>query len=588
MSTLRTALRPHWGWPLRVGLALSGWLALAVTGALPDAAVLRVLITTAFLVPAPGLAAVRWVRPAARGERGRPVVLEAAFLALILSMCLALLTVEPFYLSGSFTTTRALAVLAVVTSALALLPVPARARHRAVPVVEEGASAGPATDPPSGPAADGAEATLEAVPGIRSAPTRGPAPRSRGRSAGRLPVAVVGAGPYGLATACHLRAARMPMRIFGEVMESWRVHMPQGMFLRTTAAASAIAAPERGHTFADFRTAQGMPPADDRRPVPLAEYVDYGRWFQERLVPELEPSRVRRIQPADGGFGLLLDSGEELLAASVVLATGAVPFAYVPRELHECVKAGMASHTSAHPDLSALAGLRVAVLGAGQSALESATLLHEVGAHPTLIARSATVVFESPPPPDGTSGHPRPAQQPLKPDSPLGRGWLRLACHHGGAAYRRLPAPARLHLLRTVPKPSGAWWLRERAQGRFPVLCGRTLLSALPRGGTVRLRLTDAHGRSETLVADHVLAATGYRVNVHRLGMLEPGLGQAVRTFAGAPLLSSGLESSVPGLYFTGLAAGPTFGPSLRFVSGTGFAARRLTGAVVARNTERP
>ncbi|MEV5437070.1 NAD(P)-binding domain-containing protein [Streptomyces sp. NPDC052682] len=558
---------------------MSGWLALTVMATLPDAAFLRVLITVAFLVLCPGLAAMRWVRPALWGDQGRPAVLETALLALVLSSCLTVLAVEPFYLSGSFTPTRALIALTAVTSALALLPKPASARPQAPHADNEGPTA-PVTDPEREPDTDRAQAAAEAVSGSASVPSRGPAPRSSKASGGRLPVAVVGAGPYGLATACHLRAARIPMRIFGEAMESWRVHMPGGMLLKTAAAASAIAAPEPGYTFADFRAARGTPQVSDRCPVPLAEYVDYGRWFQENLVPELEPWRVRRIHAADGGFSLLLDSGEELLAASVVLATGAVPFAYVPGELHECVKAGMASHSSAYRDLGAFAGQRVAVLGAGQSALESATLLHEAGAHPTVIVRSATVRFDHPPPLNGTSDHVR---RGLKPDSPLGRGWLQLACRHG-TGYRHLPAPVRLQLLRSVPGPAGAWWLRERAQGRFPVLRGRTLLSALPEGGAVRLRLADAHGLSQTLVADHVLAATGYRVNVQRLRLLEPDLRKALRTFAGAPLLSSGFESSVPGLYFTGLAAGPTFGPLLGFVGGTGFAAPRLTGAIVARN----
>jgi hypothetical protein len=139
-----------------------------------------------------------------------------------------------------------------------------------------------------------------------------------------------------------------------------------------------------------------------------------------------------------------------------------------------------------------------------------------------------------------------------------------------------------MELLRAVPRPSGAWWLKERAAGRFPVLCGRTLIAAEPGYGVVRLRLLDEHGRPEDLVVDHVLTATGYRVDIRRLDVLDPGLRRSLRVFAGAPVLTSGFESSTPGLYFTGLAAAPSFGPLLRFVAGTGFAARRLTAAVTA------
>ncbi|MFF7765323.1 NAD(P)-binding domain-containing protein [Streptomyces massasporeus] len=574
MTTLPMILPPRWRWPLRVALALSGWLALAATLALPDAGVLRMLVVCTFLLLCPGAAATRWARPTPWHGRGWPFVVETAFLALLFSLCLAVLAVEPFYLSETFTTTRVIITLAALTSLLALLPTPGGRRPGARPTDPDNAPPAPGTRP--APTTDTRD---EPGPRARTAPRTPPArPRSPGPPSDRVTIAVVGAGPYGLATACHLQAARVPLRVFGQTMESWRAHMPEGMLLQTVPAASAIATPRHGHALTDFRAARGLPGADDHRPVPLAEYIDYGRWFQEHLVPELEPCRVRRISPAEGGFRLLLDTGEELLAASVVLATGAVPYAYVPRALRACVEEGLASHTSRHRDLRRFAGERVAVFGAGQSALECATLLHEARARPTVVARTSAVVFD-PPPPNGTGDRlllPGPA-------SPLGRGRPLLGTvSRGGAAYRRLPAPLRMELLRAVPRPSGAWWLKDRAAGRFPVLCGRTLVAAEPGYGVVRLRLLDEHGWPEDIVVDHVLAATGYRVDIRRLDVLDPGLRQSLRGFAGAPVLTAGFESSTPGLYFTGLAAAPSFGPLLRFVTGTGFAARRLTAAVTA------
>lgn len=579
MTTLHAPLPPRWRWPFRVGLALSGWVAWAATLALPDEGVPRLSIVCVFLLLCPGAAAVRWIGPAPRHHRGRPVVVESAFLAVVLSLCLSVLVLEPFYLSGSYTTTRVLITLAAMTSLLALLPAPGgRPPGTRRPDPDDTPSRpAPGPPPPTG-IPGGPGATARTAPGNRPRGSRHP-----DRPSGRVAVAVVGAGPYGLATACHLSAAGVRLRVFGQPMESWRAHMPDGMLLRTVPAASAIAAPGGGHTFTDFRAARGLPRPDDHRPVPLAEYVDYGRWFQERLVPELEPCRVRRIGAADGGFRLLLDSGEEPLTAAVVLATGAVPFAYVPRALHACARAGLASHSSEHADLRHFAGERVAVVGAGQSALECATLLHESGARPTVIARTPAVVYDAPPP-NGTGEGTRSSRLPAT-DSPLGRGRpLLAAVSRGGAAYRRLPAPLRMELLRTLPRPSGAWWLKERADGRFPVLCGRTLVAAEPGYGVVRLRLIDEHGWPEDIVVDHVLAATGYRVDLRRLDLLEPDLRRSLRVFAGAPVLTSGFESSTPGLYFTGLAAAPSFGPLLRFVTGTAFAARRLTAAVAAGN----
>ncbi|KAB1146650.1 SidA/IucD/PvdA family monooxygenase [Streptomyces luteolifulvus] len=402
----------------------------------------------------------------------------------------------------------------------------------------------------------------------------------------RPPTVVIGAGPYGLATAAWLSAAGTPRRVFGEPMECWHANMPTGMYLKSVPAASSISAPEPGYRLEDFRTARGLGPVGDRYPIPLDEMIAYGRWFQERRVPELERQKVRGVEAVDGLFAVTLDSGEEFPAENVVLATGLVPFAYEPPGLN-ALPAELVSHTSRHRDLTRFSGQRVAVLGAGQSALESAALLHEAGARPTVIVRAESVAFGSPPDSDRPADRPRP-ERVAKPGSPLGPGWSLLACSYGGGAFRHLPEGLRMRLLHDVLGPSGGWWLRHRVDDRFPVLCRRTVRSVGVEDGAVRLDLVDTDGRTEVLAADHLLLATGYRVDVDRLGFLAPELRREIRTFRGAPRLSSGFESSVPGLFFTGLAAAPTFGPVLRFVAGTGFAARRVARSVAARTRAHP
>ncbi|MFJ5777100.1 NAD(P)-binding domain-containing protein [Streptomyces sp. NPDC093094] len=397
----------------------------------------------------------------------------------------------------------------------------------------------------------------------------------------RLPTVVVGAGPYGLSTAAWLSAAGTPRRVFGDPMECWRANMPAGMYLKSVPAASSLSAPESGYRLADFRAARGRGPVGDRYPVPVEEMTAYGQWFQERRVPELEHQKVRAVGHADGLFAVTLDSGEEFLAENVVMATGQVPFAHEPAELTGPLPGDLVSHTSRHRDLTRFSGQRVAVLGGGQSALESAALLHEAGASPTVIVRAASVAFGSPPGTDRPSDRPLPVRI-VKPGSPLGPGWSLLACSYGGGAFRHLPQEMRMRLVRNVLGPSGGWWLRHRVDGRVPVLCGRTVRSTGAEDGTVRLEVEGVGTGvgTEVLRADHLLLATGYRVDVDRLKLLTPELRRQVWTFHGAPRLSSGFESSVPGLFFTGLAAAPTFGPVLRFVAGTGFAARRVARSV--------
>ncbi|MET7983650.1 MULTISPECIES: hypothetical protein [unclassified Streptomyces] len=122
---------------LRWGLALSGWVTLAVVTLLPDALVLRAMVTTAFLLACPGLAATRWARSGGLRLTDRTAVLETGVLTLALSLSMAVLVTEPLFLSGTFTVTRALLALAAATSALTLLPRPRRGPRREPPGVTD-------------------------------------------------------------------------------------------------------------------------------------------------------------------------------------------------------------------------------------------------------------------------------------------------------------------------------------------------------------------------------------------------------------------------------------------------------------------
>ncbi|MGW3010340.1 FAD-dependent oxidoreductase [Streptomyces sp. NPDC001219] len=392
------------------------------------------------------------------------------------------------------------------------------------------------------------------------------------------PVAVIGAGPYGLSAAAHLQALGVPVRVFGEPMVSWRTGMPAGMLLTTAPAASGIAVPHPGHTLADFCAATGEGPyGSDRDLIPVETYVRYGQWVQRRLVPALEQVRVVSVDRRGDGFELKLDSGEQAGARAVVIATGLTGQAQLPPELAGALPdgpsaTGPVSHSSQHHDLSALAGRDVVVLGAGQSALESAVLLTEAGAAAVrVVARGpAAVGFGAPP------DH----RERRRPSSPFGHAWSRYALTHHAGAFRRLPVPARRYLGRRAPGPRGAWWLRERFTDRVRVTQGRRLIRATVRDGRPVLALRGADGQGGEVVADHVLAATGYRMDLAALDFLGQGLRTGIVARAGGPLLDAGFGSSVPGLYFTGLPAAASFGPVMRFVCGTEFASPRLARAV--------
>ncbi|MFF3660625.1 FAD-dependent oxidoreductase [Streptomyces olivochromogenes] len=388
------------------------------------------------------------------------------------------------------------------------------------------------------------------------------------------PVAVIGAGPFGLSTAAHLRARGIPVRVFGEPMVSWRDHMPEGMLLKSTPAASSLDAPQPGHTIADYCDAAGIRRlVADEDIIPVETFIAYGEWFQQKLVPELERVRVVSVdRRGSEGFELKLDSGESFTARAVVVATGLYGLAHLPSELGGAAAdgptpTGPVSHSSQHHDLARFSGKKLIVVGAGQSALETAALAAEAGAQVRVVSRGrGRVAFGAPP-----------WKQPkLRPESPFGRAWSLWALSYYPHPYRYLPAEARHYLVRRVLGPLGAWWLRDRFEGKVEVSEVSGIVRASVSDGRPVLSVQTLGGRGEELAADHVIAATGYRVDIAAMDFLGHELRTALAVSRGTPKLGAGYCSSVPGLYFTGLPAAASYGPVMRFVCGTEFASPRL------------
>ncbi|MGW6009042.1 NAD(P)-binding domain-containing protein [Streptomyces sp. NPDC055210] len=398
------------------------------------------------------------------------------------------------------------------------------------------------------------------------------------------PVAVIGAGPFGLSTAAHLRARGIPVRVFGEPMVSWRANMPEGMLLKSTPAASNIDAPQPGHDLVDYCDAAGVPRlVTDEDIIPVETFVAYGEWFRQRLVPELEQVRVVSVDRRGDlrGFELKLDSGEVFTARAVVVATGLSGLAHLPRELAVAAPdgptpTGSVSHSSQLHDLSRFAGRELIVVGAGQSALETAALAAESGAQVRVVARGkGSVDFGAPP-----------WQQPLlRPESPFGRAWSLWALTYYPHPYRHLPPGIRHFLVRSVLGPLGAWWLRDRFEGKVRVSeVARILRASGAAAGRPALTVRTLGGRVEELSADHIVAATGYHVDLAAMDFLGHELRTRLAVSRGTPRLGAGFSSSVPGLYFTGLPAAASYGPVMRFVCGTEFASPRLVRHLAARH----
>ncbi len=391
-----------------------------------------------------------------------------------------------------------------------------------------------------------------------------------------IDAAIVGAGPYGLSVAAHLKAKGVRFRIFGHPMDSWLRHMPKDMFLKSDGFASTVSDPYGSFTLKHFCAERGIEYADLGKPVPLDAFAGFGLAFKDRFLPELEEKLVTGLERTEGGFRLVLDNGEFVEARIVVLAVGITHFAFMPPGLRS-LPPEFASHSFVHRDTTPFRGRRVVVVGGGSSALDLAAQLHDSGAKVQIVARTTELVFHSKPQP----GKRRSLWAQLRnPQSGLGPGLKSRFYSNWPHVFYYLPEKLRLQIVKTHLGPSGGWFIRDKIIDRVPLALGYSVEGAETKDGEVRLTLRGLDGKTREIRADHVIAATGYKVDLERLELLPDDLRARIKTVGGSPALSTSFESTIPGLYFVGLAAANSFGPLMRFAYGATFTARRLSQAV--------
>jgi FAD-dependent urate hydroxylase len=385
-----------------------------------------------------------------------------------------------------------------------------------------------------------------------------------------IDVAVIGAGPHGLSATIHLRRAGIAAHAFGEPMSFWR-SMPKGMRLRSNMSATNMVEPVGPFSLASYMEESGEPFG---HPVSLRRFVDYGTWVQRNGVPDLDSRRVTEVTRSNGGFALTMRDGERLKAGRVVVACGIAPFENRPAALDHLPRE-LVSHTSDHNDLSTFAGKRVVVVGSGQSAFESAVLMLEQGADEVeMIIRRPEVVWLrswSPIHFMGRLGH------VVYAPTDVGPLWFsRLVATP--AVFTRLPRETQDKIAYRSIRPACSYFVKVRVDG-IKMTTSTEVTGAEPNGDGLRLTLSDGSTRD----ADHLMFGTGYKVDVTRYPFLSDSVVRDLKVVNGYPVLGKGFETSVPRLHVLGAPASRSFGPIMRFVSGSWYGGSRLARAVAGR-----
>lgn len=388
-------------------------------------------------------------------------------------------------------------------------------------------------------------------------------------------VVIVGAGPYGLSAAAHLRSVKgLDVLIFGEPMSFWERMMPAGMFLRSAWTATHIAHPALSFTLEAYQESSGE---QFSHPVPLESFVRYGQWYQRRVVPDVDPRSVTRIERDTKGFRVTLGDGEAIICGRAVVAAGISAFAWRPPEFSS-LPTLLASHTSEHTQFEKFLGKTVLVIGGGQSALESAALLHEAGVEVEVMTRARRIHWLQ-----GWASktlHRRLGKftkEFLYAPTDVGpAGISRLVARPD--LLRRLPSGLQEKLRKRAVRPAGAGWLVDRLR-RVPIRLNRAVTEVGLAGSKVRVRFDDHSER----VVDHLLLGTGYRVDISKYDFLAPEFTDSMARFNGYPRLKAGLETSIAGLHILGAPAARSFGPLMQFVSGARYASQSLLRAITTR-----
>lgn len=382
-------------------------------------------------------------------------------------------------------------------------------------------------------------------------------------------VAVVGAGPYGLAVAAACTSAGRSAVVFGPPMETWRL-MPAEMELRAAWREMALTPAGASGSLEEWCDSTGATPHE---PMTVTEFISYATWFADRYVPEHVAALVTSVERTEEG--LSVRAGEtDWHVSEVVVAPGIGPFPHAPEVFEGLLDDGRIGFAAAF-DRGEHEGLRVAVVGAGQSAVEAAAAAVRSGAETTLLARSTVHWFAD--------------HEPANPRGPLQRRLFELAYPAVGYGppplnrlvlhpdlFARLPVGARRRLTGRLLRPGASPWLREAVVGEATIEEGVEVRQVSSSQNGVHLTLSD--GRR--LEFDRVLLGTGYRFRLDRLAFLSTELRDRIQVEDSWPTLDRAFRSTEPRLRLVGYPAEGRFGPIARFVLGVPFTARRVAATL--------
>lgn len=360
-------------------------------------------------------------------------------------------------------------------------------------------------------------------------------------------------------------------------MTNWRFKMPKGMHLKSDGFASSLYDPEGKMSLENYCAEKRIGYKHIGLPVALDTFWTYGMAFQKQMVPSLDTRSVTKLAHSEAGFRLTLADGEVVDAQRVIVATGISCFEWLPPELASLPRTHC-SHSADNQDLSIFRGKKVLVIGRGASSTDVAAILLDEGAKVEIVSREP-VIFHDPP----AAKPPSLWWRMRYPNFGLGPNFKSAMYTLFPKLFRHLPLRLRQRIVRRHLGPAAVWYIRDKMVGTVPMRSGYSLKGAEVRGANICVKFVHSDSSTMEVQADHVIAGTGYQVDLQRLTFLDNALRSQIELEGTSPALSGNFESSVPGLYFVGLASAVTFGPLVRFAVGARWTAPSISAHLSRR-----
>jgi len=359
---------------------------------------------------------------------------------------------------------------------------------------------------------------------------------------------IIGAGPFGLSMAAYAKHHNLDFLIVGKTMEFWKNNMPDGMYLRS--GIDWHIDPVEEHTFYNFLESQNGKPADTN-PISLNLYLQYTEWFRRGKGIDPINSYVTKLDNSKENnypFKAYMDNGSVIESKATVIAIGFGYFKYIPEELSSDIPDDKFSHTCDLVNFSNLKSKSCLIIGGRQSAFEWASLISKAEANKIYVAhRHKTPEFKQ-----SDWLWVTPIVEEMADNSEY---YVKLSKEEKEVINNRFWKEGRLKL-----EPWLAGIKYDKKINIYPE--SKIASISINDRGLIQVLLD----RGDRFEVDHIIFATGYKVDISRVPFLSSGnVLENIEKNNGYPKLKTGMQSSVPGLYFTSFPATQDYGAFFGF-----------------------